>query len=105
MLRALAFKSAKELKAKIHGIYEISEIPFSVINIYDFTVCKQVKLKRAVASVCSSDTNIFRINVQKIHSTALNFLFGRFSLNPGTCGRGFHISAMYQKVWTTSVNL
>lgn len=57
--KALAFKPAKGLKAKIHGIHGISEIPSSVINIYDFTVCKQVKLKRAVVSVCSFDTKIF----------------------------------------------
>lgn len=44
MLKALAFKPAKKLKAKIHGIYGISEIP-SVINMYGFTVCKQVELK------------------------------------------------------------
>lgn len=45
MLKALAFKPAKKLKAKIHGIYGISEIPSSVINTYGFTVCKQVELK------------------------------------------------------------
>lgn len=60
---------------------------------------------REVVSVCSSDPKIFRINAPKLHSTTLSFLFGTFSLNPGTCGKAFPFTAVYEKVWTTSVNL
>lgn len=105
MLKVLAVKPATKLKVKIYGIR--FQIPFSEISMFSFTICKQVKLKRAVFSAWSSDLKFSEV-MHKNYMLQVFCLGGCpwiQGLHYLTCGRGFLIPAIHQKVCTTSANL